>query len=127
MHLLREKFHKPPPVCKFRFLEIYRIILSIHYRKLFDFSACPEIVTRAGWGARAARSSSNLRTPVSDVFIHHTAGTKCTNKDTCAKEARQTQNYHMDTNSKYSYCSYYDVLICGAWNHIWFSLCYYAG
>ncbi|GFY54473.1 peptidoglycan recognition protein 3 [Trichonephila inaurata madagascariensis] len=35
--------------------------------------------------------------PVSHVFIHHTAGATCNNKDTCSKVARQIQNYHIDT------------------------------
>nr|XP_042895180.1 peptidoglycan recognition protein 3 isoform X1 [Parasteatoda tepidariorum] len=59
--------------------------------------ACPEIVPRAAWGARSAKSTA-MKVPVTHVFIHHTAGATCNSKDTCSKLVRQVQNYHMDTN-----------------------------
>jgi len=41
------------------------------------------IVSRAQWGARAPTSTATMRTPVSLVFIHHTAGGACTNSGVC--------------------------------------------
>jgi len=61
------------------------------------YAACPEIVTRAAWGARSARKQV-MAVPVGHVFIHHTAGATCNSKDTCSRVARQTQIFHMDTN-----------------------------
>ncbi|XP_035204462.1 peptidoglycan-recognition protein SC2-like [Stegodyphus dumicola] len=64
---------------------------------LHSDAACPEIVTRAAWGARPPKSRQIMRTPVEHVFIHHTDGAICDNKDTCSRVMRQTQNFHMDT------------------------------
>ncbi|CAF0751633.1 unnamed protein product [Didymodactylos carnosus] len=59
---------------------------------------CPSIVSRSGWGARAAKGSTKLTTPVSHVVIHHTTGATCTAKNTCISRMKGFQNYHMDTN-----------------------------
>ena len=37
-----------------------------------------------------------MGTPVSVVFIHHTAGRECFNQDDCARTLRGIQNFHMD-------------------------------
>ncbi|KAK0049828.1 peptidoglycan recognition protein [Biomphalaria pfeifferi] len=60
------------------------------------FGACPHVVTRAEWGARAATHVSHLVTPVQYAFIHHTAGADCHDRATCAAQVRLTQNYHMN-------------------------------
>ncbi|KAF8788034.1 Peptidoglycan-recognition protein SC2 like protein [Argiope bruennichi] len=62
----------------------------------FEAATCPEIVTRAQWGARTGRPVPAMRVPVSHVFIHHTDGATCNSKDSCSKVARQIQNYHID-------------------------------
>ncbi|CAF1259826.1 unnamed protein product [Adineta steineri] len=59
---------------------------------------CPNIISRAGWGARAATSKTNMATPVSYVVIHHTTGGTCTTKDSCISKMKGFQNYHMDSN-----------------------------
>lgn len=62
---------------------------------------CPNIVSRAGWGARAATSKTNMAMPVSYVVIHHTTGGTCTTKDSCITKMKGFQNYHMDSNGKF--------------------------
>jgi N-acetylmuramoyl-L-alanine amidase len=59
--------------------------------------ACPPIVTRSQWGARAPRSTRAMRRPVPRVFIHHTETSRCYSQDRCAAVVRSVQNYHMDT------------------------------
>ncbi|CAH1797019.1 unnamed protein product, partial [Owenia fusiformis] len=58
---------------------------------------CAAIVSRAGWGARAARARSVMRTPVKMVFIHHTAGTFCNTRDSCISQAKGIQIFHMNS------------------------------
>ncbi|KAK7480186.1 hypothetical protein BaRGS_00028571 [Batillaria attramentaria] len=55
------------------------------------------IVSRAGWRARSPKSTSYMSTPVSLVFIHHTAGSTCSSSSSCARVARETQNFHMNS------------------------------
>ncbi|CAN7944162.1 unnamed protein product [Ixodes hexagonus] len=58
-----------------------------------------EIVPRRGWGARAPKRRTSMRNPrAAYVFIHHTTGTACNNKDSCSRNIRGHQNYHMDKN-----------------------------
>ncbi|CAF0718646.1 unnamed protein product [Adineta steineri] len=61
--------------------------------------SCPTIVSRASWGARAAKSKTNMATPVSHVVIHHTTGATCTTKASCITKMKGFQNYHMDSNA----------------------------
>jgi hypothetical protein len=55
------------------------------------------IVTRQEWGARDSVTINNMTTPVSFVFIHHTAMSYCHNQHDCSQELRIIQNFHMDT------------------------------
>ncbi|KAH3787603.1 peptidoglycan recognition protein 1-like isoform X5 [Dreissena polymorpha] len=52
------------------------------------------IVTREEWGAQPSKSVSYMGTPVSIVFIHHTAMSECHTKDKCAEEMRVIQRFH---------------------------------
>lgn len=63
----------------------------------------PRIVSRSGWGARAPRSRSSIRTPTPRVFIHHSADDR---QGAAAMRAHQT--FHMNTKRwsdlAYSFC-----------------------
>ena len=59
------------------------------------------IVSRAEWGARDSREINYMGTPVSVVFIHHTAMSECFNQTDCAQEMRVIQNFHMDDRGTY--------------------------
>ncbi|KAL3863958.1 hypothetical protein ACJMK2_005696 [Sinanodonta woodiana] len=52
--------------------------------------------TRAEWCARDTRSSEYMATPVSIVFIHHTAMSRCHDHTSCCQELKTIQNFHMD-------------------------------
>ncbi|XP_052227248.1 peptidoglycan-recognition protein SC2-like isoform X3 [Dreissena polymorpha] len=52
------------------------------------------IVTREEWGAQPSKSVSYMGTPVSVVFIHHTAMSECHTKFRCAEEMRIIQRFH---------------------------------
>jgi len=54
------------------------------------------IVSRAEWGARESKEINYMGTPVSVVFVHHTAMNECLGQDECAQEMRVIQNFHMD-------------------------------
>ncbi|KAK7107059.1 hypothetical protein V1264_015039 [Littorina saxatilis] len=53
------------------------------------------IVSRAQWGARNPKSIKGMPTPVSLVFIHHTAGNPCSDFASCKKVMQGVQYYHM--------------------------------
>ncbi|CAL1288694.1 unnamed protein product [Larinioides sclopetarius] len=77
-------------------MEFYSFLfLSLVLAGICD-ATCPEIVSRAHWGARTGRPLPALRIPVSHVFIHHTDGATCDSKDSCSRVVRQIQNYHID-------------------------------
>lgn len=61
------------------------------------------IVTRAEWGARDSKEINYMGTPVSVVFIHHTAMAECFTQEECAQEMRTIQNFHMDDRGWYSF------------------------
>ncbi len=58
-------------------------------------------VSRAGWGARPTKSSTNLTQPVPYVFIHHTAMGECHNQESCSERIREIQDFHMDNRGVY--------------------------
>jgi formylmethanofuran dehydrogenase subunit D len=60
------------------------------------------IVSRNAWGARPSKAINYMGTPVTVVFIHHTAMSECFTKDECAQEMKTIQNLHMDTRGKCS-------------------------
>jgi len=62
------------------------------------WTACPPIISRAQWGARAPTSSSSISKPVPKVFIHHTETPGCTTLAQCKARVKSIQNYHMDSN-----------------------------
>ena len=59
---------------------------------------CPTIITRSGWGARAANTAVLPTRPAPWVVIHHTAGAACTTQALCSTQMRNIQNFHMNTN-----------------------------
>ena len=59
------------------------------------------IVSRAEWGARESKEINYMGTPVSVVFVHHTAMNECLGQDECAQEMRVIQNFHMDNRGIY--------------------------
>ncbi len=61
---------------------------------------CPNIISRAEWGARSATVNVKLATPVPIVVIHHTTAANCTTKTECMARMKRIQNYHMDSQSK---------------------------
>ncbi|CAF1083165.1 unnamed protein product [Rotaria sordida] len=60
-------------------------------------TACPNIISRAEWGARPATVNVKLATPVPIVVIHHTTAANCTTKVECMARMKRIQNYHMDS------------------------------
>lgn len=55
------------------------------------------IVSRQEWGARQTKDSHHMNTPVTTLFIHHTAMQPCITLQDCCHEMRTIQNFHMDT------------------------------
>ena len=64
-----------------------------------EMEGCDNVtmVTRQEWGARATKSSTQMNTPVTTLFIHHTAMRECKTLQECSEEMRVIQNFHMDT------------------------------
>ncbi|KAK3585457.1 hypothetical protein CHS0354_003304 [Potamilus streckersoni] len=54
-----------------------------------------KIVSRSAWGAAAPKSVSNLRLPVSLVFIHHTETPACQTLVSCKTRVQSIQRDHM--------------------------------
>ncbi|RNA36663.1 peptidoglycan-recognition SC2-like [Brachionus plicatilis] len=75
-------------------LTILIICLAVSSAK----AACPNIVSRAEWGARAPTGSSVMSNPVPYVVIHHGASAACTTKSSCINMVKSYQNYHMISN-----------------------------
>ncbi|KAL5015648.1 hypothetical protein ScPMuIL_007269 [Solemya velum] len=74
------------------------ICLTGLYLDLTSALACGNLtlVSRQEWGARLPKTSSNISTPVNDVFVHHTAMSPCYSLSSCSQEMRTIQNFHMD-------------------------------
>uniref|UniRef100_A0A8C5QPS2 Peptidoglycan-recognition protein n=1 Tax=Leptobrachium leishanense TaxID=445787 RepID=A0A8C5QPS2_9ANUR len=62
------------------------------------YGQCPNILTKAQWGGRAATCRTAMTTPVAYVVVHHTEGTACTTQTNCIAQAKSVQNYHMNSN-----------------------------
>jgi N-acetylmuramoyl-L-alanine amidase len=81
----------------------------------FANSQCPVIITRAQWGARAARSFTRLSRPVANAIVHHTAGAACSNQAKCKQQMKEIQNLHMNKNRwvdiGYNFCVGGDGLV----------------
>ncbi|KAF4525889.1 hypothetical protein B566_EDAN015174 [Ephemera danica] len=61
-------------------------------------AGCPNIVSRAEWGARPPTATSPMSNPVPYVVIHHSEGASCTTQTSCESVVRGIQDYHMDSN-----------------------------
>jgi SpoIID/LytB domain protein len=63
-----------------------------------SFTAPPPIITRARWGAKAARACDSPRVAnrTVGVVLHHTAGANSYTKAQSASIVRSAQKYHMD-------------------------------
>jgi peptidoglycan recognition protein len=61
-------------------------------------AACPNIVSRSEWGARAPTSISYLSNPVPYVVIHHAESASCSSQSSCTSMVQGFQDYHMDSN-----------------------------
>ncbi|CAB3360563.1 Hypothetical predicted protein [Cloeon dipterum] len=60
--------------------------------------SCPNIVSRAEWGARAPTGITYLNLPVPFVVIHHGASGSCSTQAGCSDIVRSYQDQHMDVN-----------------------------
>lgn len=66
------------------------------YEKGEKWSA--RFVPRIEWEARSPVGVSNFILPASHGLIgHHTAGSHCTDKESCIRVMKGIQNYHMDS------------------------------
>ena len=62
-----------------------------------QLSGCPNIVTRAEWGARApTQDAGHLPATPKYMFLHHGASTPCFTKEKCIDKVQGYQNWHMD-------------------------------
>ncbi|XP_013388318.1 uncharacterized protein LOC106157269 [Lingula anatina] len=57
---------------------------------------CPDIVSRAQWGARPPTEITNLTLPVQYVVVHHTSWDRCFTRENCSAEMRKIQIFHQD-------------------------------
>ena len=60
--------------------------------------SCPQIVTRAEWGANPARQRDNITSlPVPFVILHHTYRPgACNSSENCEAAMRTMQHMHQD-------------------------------
>ncbi|CAH2314741.1 peptidoglycan recognition 1 [Pelobates cultripes] len=75
-----------------RFLLLLAALCAVTYGQ------CPTILTKSQWGGRAATCRTAMTTPVTYVVVHHTEGTACTSQSACITQAKNIQNYHMNSN-----------------------------
>ncbi|XP_076072397.1 peptidoglycan-recognition protein SC2-like [Mytilus galloprovincialis] len=54
------------------------------------------IISRDSWGARRTKSSSSIKVPVLNIYIHHTVTGYCSSFSVCISRMKQIQNGHMD-------------------------------
>lgn len=73
-------------------------LLSVCYGRYIGSCSNINLVTREQWGARPPKNTTDIKTPVSEFFVHHTAGIwhECFNMTSCIKVVRRIQNFHMD-------------------------------
>lgn len=67
--------------------------------------SCPgiNIISRAQWGARTPKNTTDIKVPVPEFFVHHTDTKECFNVSACSGAVRGIQKYHMD------YKGWYDI------------------
>ncbi|XP_045194511.2 peptidoglycan-recognition protein SC2-like isoform X1 [Mercenaria mercenaria] len=64
---------------------------------LLQLPGCPNIVTRAEWGARApTQYAGRLPATPKYMFLHHGASSPCFTKEKCIDKVQGYQNWHMD-------------------------------
>ncbi|XP_037821203.1 peptidoglycan-recognition protein SD [Lucilia sericata] len=80
-------------------IEKYIVVVVSLLSFLSFISADVNIVTRQEWEAKEPSNAlTPLELPVGRVIIAHTAGNDCSTKDSCSRQVRIIQHYHM---SKY--------------------------
>nr|CAD7406553.1 unnamed protein product [Timema poppensis] len=58
---------------------------------------CPEVVSRADWGAQSPRAILPMHVPVPYILIHHTYIPKsCNTSSSCVAAMQSMQNHHKD-------------------------------
>lgn len=84
-----------------RIIFIYLLFL-ISVSAYMEADGCQNVtmVTRQEWGARPTKSNDHMNTPVTTLFIHHTAMRECSSLQECSEEMRIIQNFHMDDRGK---------------------------
>ncbi|RZC41508.1 Amidase 2 domain containing protein [Asbolus verrucosus] len=84
---------------KFLFCGLLYFICAQSYFLLTEATTpevCPEIVSRASWGASAPLEADYIVIPVKNVIIHHTETPECTSKSQCSTRVKNIQRYHME-------------------------------
>lgn len=73
-------------------------LVAANYDGRPGFTPPPRIISRAGWGAKAAKrcDSPNVASRTLGVVLHHTAGSNSYTKAQSAGIVRSAQKYHMD-------------------------------
>ncbi|XP_044753541.1 peptidoglycan-recognition protein 2-like [Coccinella septempunctata] len=59
-------------------------------------SICPEIISRARWGARMATEVEYALVPIQYVIVHHTVTNNCETEKSCSELLRNIQNFHLE-------------------------------
>ncbi|CAH1101152.1 unnamed protein product [Psylliodes chrysocephalus] len=61
-------------------------------------AACPTIISRQAWGAKAAKSKQNFaQNPPPYVVIHHSETPSCTTSDSCTRRVKNIQDFHINS------------------------------
>ncbi|XP_044256396.1 peptidoglycan-recognition protein SC2 [Tribolium madens] len=78
---------------------MFRLVLLLVVFPYLAQSACPTIISRSEWGARAPKSSKSLaQNPAPFVVVHHSADANCQNRQSCKNRVKGIQDYHMNHN-----------------------------
>lgn len=91
-HLQKEIIGSPCP----GIIMIHFAVLLLVLCAAVNAQDCPTIISRAQWGGKTP-TCRKMSTPVPNVIIHHTEGSFCNTRATCSAQARNIQNYHMNT------------------------------
>jgi len=76
-----------------RYLKLGRLSQCLSSQSLAQDS-CPRIVSRAEWGAKPPKSTTQIKRPIPKVFIHHAASAPCKTQVDCSRLVRQFQTEH---------------------------------
>ncbi|EFA11602.1 peptidoglycan-recognition protein SC2 [Tribolium castaneum] len=78
---------------------MFRLVLLLAAWPHLAHSACPTVISRSEWGARAPKSSQPLaQKPAPFVVVHHSDGSNCLSLQACKSRVKGIQNYHIDHN-----------------------------